>query len=62
MQVKDLHFWEKYWVFAASLFSGVIIGFGLGGQEVRGFYPFITALWLGLLGFHWFFKKKVSTN
>lgn len=54
----DLHFWEKYWIFVASLFSGSLIGFGLSGNEVKHFVPFVVILWSGLLVFHFIFRKK----
>lgn len=61
MKLEDLHFWEKYWVFVVSIFSGIIIGFVLNDKDVSSCYPILVILWLGLPIFHLKFKRGTKS-
>lgn len=55
---KDFHFWEKYWIGISSVFSGMVIGFGLSGQDISPTYPIIIILWVGLFIFDTVFNEN----
>lgn len=62
MKPENFQFLEKYWIFLNSIFTGMVIGFGLSGYDITSIHPIIITIWIGLFVFDYIFGRRLKSS